>query len=143
MGIDYLAAIGKRIKRGRGRPPGPRQAKASLIRLYLDEGSSLRATAAALGITKDTARRALKAAGIERRSCVKRSRLRAYSLDTIEKAIQADGLKSTAAALGVSLRALQYYRAGLRAGTNPPPQKVDASGKSGRKKAKNRGKGGK
>lgn len=134
MGIDYLAAIGKRINRGPGRPPRPRPANASLIRLYVDEGLSLRATAAALGITKDMTRRALKAAGILRRSSVKRSKLRAYSLETIEKAIQVDGMKSAAAALGVNLRTLQYYRAGLRGGGESPGAKSQYFGKIRTKK---------
>jgi len=111
------------------------------VRVYVKGGASIRETAKRLGFTRDKIARALDAAGIERRSCVKRSRLRAYSMDVIEKTIRADGMKAAAAALGVSLRALQYYRAGLRGGANVPARKVNTLGKSGRKKARNRGKG--
>jgi len=98
----------------RGRPAGPKPAKAELKRLYVKDGLSIRETAKALGMKRDMVRRILRDYGIKPRGCAKRSRLRAYSLDTIEKTIKEGGMKKAAATLGVSLRALQYYRAGLR-----------------------------
>ena len=109
----------------RGRPAiGPSPKRSDLQRLYLKDGMSLRETAAVLHVSKEAVLRALAAYGLPTRTCAKRSRLRAYSPEAIEKAV-AGGMKQAAATLGVSLRTLQYYRAGLR--------KRASKGRKGRK----------
>jgi len=98
----------------RGRPPlGIEPSKADVRRLYIKDDLSLRETAAALGCTKEAVLRALAAYGLPVRVQAKRSRLRAYSPEAIDSAVKG-GMKQAAATLGVSLRTLQYYRAGLR-----------------------------
>jgi len=64
----YLKALGREVKRGRPSVTVSAGTKRKLIRLYLDEGLSIREVTARLGIASSSVRRRLKAAGIERRS---------------------------------------------------------------------------
>lgn len=133
-GPDYLAAVGKRQKRRRpGRPPGPRPSRTELTTLYVQRGLSITQVAQKLNYKRDVIRRALIAYGIARRTCAKRSRLRAFRLGVIEDLCQG-GMKHAADNLGVSLRTLQYYRAGLRKKTTARKRKT--RGKIGQKKGK-------
>jgi len=84
------------------RPRKPRPTKADLERLYCEAGYSLRDTAEALGITKDTARRALAEYGLERRPrAAKRSRLSDIPVELLEVNVRAEGLRGHARRLGV------------------------------------------
>jgi hypothetical protein len=137
--IKYQEAIGLEVKRGRP-PAGPAPSKADLVRLYVKESRSVRDVAIALGCSKDAVHRALKKCGIKARTCAKRSRLRAVALERIEAEVKGKGMKAAAVSLGVSLRTLQYYRAGLRGGRQAEARGINTSGMSSRKSPKIRGK---
>jgi excisionase family DNA binding protein len=104
----------------RGRPPsGKAPSKKVLLRLYVEEGKSIRDIAEALGVSKDIVCRALKAHGIEARTTVKG--LAPSKKDLVR--LYASGGKSireVAEALGVSkdmvYRALKSH--GIEARTN-------------------------
>ena len=95
-----------------GRPRGPWPAREALARLYQAEGKSIRETAWILGVSKDTAARALEAYGMKRRANVKRSRLQAVPLAELRAKIQAEGFQAAARALGVNHSTLRRYMAG-------------------------------
>jgi DNA-binding CsgD family transcriptional regulator len=114
-------------RRGPGRPQGPRPKADDLRRLYVQEGRSIREIAGILGVKRDTVRRSLINGSIERRLNAKRSRLRAFSIDEIERAVQGHTMKDAAAILGVATRTLQYYRAGHRANTSDKGTAIKAS----------------
>lgn len=98
----------------KGRPQGPMPARADLARIYQAEGKSIRETARILGISKDTAARALKAYGMKRRANLKRSRLRAVPLAELRAKIEALGFPAAAAAFGVNTTTLRRYMAGTK-----------------------------
>lgn len=84
------------------RPRAARPSKADFVRLYVRAGLSLRATAEALGITKDTAARALSEYGLERRPRgTKRGRLSDIPVELLEANVQAEGLRGHARTMGV------------------------------------------
>lgn len=92
----------KNAKRKAGRPRGPWPTRAELKRLYVRGRLSLRETAAALGVTKDTAARALAESGIERRPhTFKRGRLADIPLALLKANIKREGLAAHARTLGV------------------------------------------
>lgn len=95
-----------------GRPRGPWPAREALARPYQAEGKSIRETAWILGVSKDTAARALEAYGMKRRANVKRSRLQAVPLAELRAKIQAEGFQAAARALGVNHSTLRRYMAG-------------------------------
>lgn len=107
--IDYMAMIGKGVKRGRGRPPGPRPSKARLVRLYVKERHSLRETADALHISKDIIARALAEYGIARRSATRRSRLADFSMRELRAGIREQGLRGFSRTLGVDPGTITYH----------------------------------
>lgn len=95
---------------GLGRPAGPRPSKAELQRLYVKKGLSTRAVADSLDLSKDTVRRTLAEYKIKARpSASPPSRLAAYGLTVLRRHIKADGLRSTARALGLSAPGLLDY----------------------------------
>lgn len=106
--IKYLEAIGKTPKRGRPTDK-PTPSKADLVRLYVHEGKPIRDVAAALGCSKDVVYYALKRFGIEARSCVRRSKLQAISLDVLEAGIKEKGARQYAADLDVDLATLYRH----------------------------------
>ena len=67
--------------------------KKTVTRLYVDQGLSLREIAERLGVHPGTAHYYLKRHGIEARDNAKRSALRAYRLETLEKGIREKGLR--------------------------------------------------
>lgn len=94
--------IGRSVTRP-GRKPVPRPSRAALVRLYVRGRLSLRDTAEALGVTKDTAARALAEYGIPRRPrTTKRSRLADIPVALLRANVKAEGLRAHARALGVA-----------------------------------------
>ena len=106
--INYLEAIGRKAKRGRP-SAGTVPSKTSLIRLYIEEGRSVRDTAAALGCTKDAVFRALEAFGIPSRSKVRQSRLRTIPLQDLKDAVREKGVRGTARDIGIGEEAVRRY----------------------------------
>jgi len=107
-GIKYLEAIGRKTKRGRP-AAGPAPTKADLARLYVQEGRSVRDTAAALGCTKDAVFRALEAFGIPTRPKVRRSRMQQIPLPALKAAVQEKGVRGAARDLGIGEEAVRRY----------------------------------
>ena len=87
---------------GPGRPVGPRPSKAVLKGLYVEQGLSLRATAKALGVSKEAVLKGLAESGIKPHRRVKPSRLAVYGITELRRRVQTDGLRATARALDVS-----------------------------------------
>ena len=93
-----------------GRPlSGKAPAKAALARLYVKQGLSVRAVAAAAGCSKDIIHLALKRYGIAARPNAKRSQLLAISLQDIQAEVKAKGLRGAARALGVDHSTLRHH----------------------------------
>lgn len=105
--IRYKEAAGLEVKRGR--PAGPRPDRAALVELYQDKGLSLRATASALGVSKDAVWRGLDKHRIKPHKRLKPSRLAVYPLEVLQRRVKADGLRATARTLGVSAPTLLEY----------------------------------
>jgi predicted transcriptional regulator len=106
--IKYQEAIGLEVKRGRP-PAGPAPSKADLVRLYVQEGQSVRDVAAALGCSKDAVHRALKSFAIDIRSNASRSKLRTIPLEDLEAGVQKHGVRGYALKLGVSMGTLYHH----------------------------------
>jgi len=83
--------------------------KKTVTRLYVDQGLSLREIAERLGVHPGTAHYYLKRHGIEARDNAKRSALRAYRLETLEKGIREKGLRGYARELGIHENTLRHY----------------------------------
>jgi hypothetical protein len=95
---------------GPGRPRLERPTRAALEALYVRGRLSLRDTAAALGIGKDTAAAALAEYGIARRpKTTKRGVLADIPLELLEANVQAGGLKAHARTLGVAPSTLRAH----------------------------------
>jgi transposase len=140
--LERYAAILSGQKNGKtGRPPLPRPPAQDLKRLYVREGRSIREIAGMMNMTRDTIRRALREAGIERRSRARRSRLRRVPIETIELTIREHKMKKAAAILGVGLRTLQDYRATYRDRLQTPARKAGIAGNSARKSTEMRQRG--
>jgi transposase len=97
-----------------GRPlSGQAPAKAALVRLYVKQGLSVRAVAAAAGCSKDIIHLALKRYRIPARSKagsnLKRSKLWAIRLQDIQAEVKAKGLRGAARVLGVDHSALHNH----------------------------------
>lgn len=104
--------------RRRGRPRGPRPGRAALAGLYVDKGLSLRATAEALGVSKDAVGRALADYKIKPHRRIRPSRLSVYRMAELRRRVKEDGLRATARALGVSgPTLLEYMRKHTREAT--------------------------
>jgi len=97
------------MKAKKGRPLKGRPTKAELKRLYVREGKSIREIATLTGHSKDIIYRALTEYGIEKRASVKRSRLRAYDLGFLKRAVQKRGYRATARELNVNEWTLRAY----------------------------------
>lgn len=83
--------------------------KKTLGRLYVDQGLSIREIATRLGLNPDTIHYHLKRFGIEARPQAKRSQLRKYRLDTLEKGIREKGVRGYALELGIHENTLRHY----------------------------------
>jgi IS30 family transposase len=83
--------------------------KKTLTRLYVDQGLSLREIAERLGLHQATVHYHLKRHGIELRGNAKRSRLRTYRLETLEKGIGEKGVRGYARELGIHENTLRHY----------------------------------
>jgi sugar diacid utilization regulator len=84
-------------------------AKRTLTRLYVDQSLSLREIAERLGLHADTVHYHLKRYGIDIRTNAKRSQLRAYRLETLEKGIREKGLRGYARELEIHENTLRHY----------------------------------
>lgn len=100
-----------------GRPRLARPTKADLKRLYVRGRFSIRDTAEALGVTKDTAARALAEYGIPRRSPgTRRGVLADIPLALLKANVKAEGLRGHARTLGVSAPTLLAHMRRARGG---------------------------
>jgi hypothetical protein len=106
--IKYQEAAGLEVKRGRP-PAGPAPSKADLVRLYVNEGRSVRDVAAGLGCSKDAVHRGLRKFGIEIRTRARRSKLRTIPLRDLKAAVREKGIRGTARALGVDKSTLRHH----------------------------------
>jgi DNA-binding CsgD family transcriptional regulator len=88
--------------------------KKTLTRLYVDQGLSLREISERLGLHPDTIHYHLKRYGIEARPQAKRSQLRAYRLETLEKGIREKGVRGYAQELGIHENTLRHYLKGAK-----------------------------
>jgi len=92
-----------------GRPQGPRPARAELVRLYVNNGLSLRAAAEALGVSKEAVGRGLTEYQIKPHRRVRPSKLAVYGIGELRRYVKTDGLRVTARTLGVSAPTLLEY----------------------------------
>jgi len=88
--------------------------KKTLTRLYVERGLSLREISERLGLHADTIHYHLKRYGIETRPQAKRSQLRKYRLETLEKGIKEKGVRGYAKELGIHENTLRHYLKGTR-----------------------------
>ena len=94
----------------RGRPPsGLAPSKNVLLRLYTEEGKSIREVAEALRISKDMVYRALRSHEIEIRTNVKRSKLKDFSLDKLKSEVEKKGIRGLAKELEIHENTLRNY----------------------------------
>jgi len=100
-----------------GRPRLARPTRAELKRLYVRGRLSLRETAAALGVSRDTTARILAEYGIPRRpKTARRSQLADIPLAVLKAKVKAEGLRGHARTLGVSAPTLFAYMRRARGG---------------------------
>jgi transposase len=111
--IKYQEALGLEVKRGRP-PVGPAPSKSDLVKLYVQEGLSVRDVAAALGCTKDAVYRALKKYKVAIRPRAKRSRLRKLDQGKLFADIAEMGVDRTARKWQIPERTLKAYLARIR-----------------------------
>jgi len=98
--------------------------KKTLTRLYVDQGLSLRAIAEKLGVHPGTAHYYIKRAGIPARDNAKRSKLRGYRLETLEKGVREKGVRGLAQELGVHENTLRHYLKRARKAPERPTSRV-------------------
>ena len=106
--IKYQEAAGLEVKRGRP-PAGPAPSKAELVKLYVQEGRSVRDVAALLGCSKDAVHRALAGYGIDARSNARRSQLRTIPLRDLKAAVREKGIYGYAKELGIDEGTLRHH----------------------------------
>ena len=100
----------KTRRAGAGRPPsGKAPSKKVLLRLYNEEGKSIREIGETLNCSKDMVARVIKAYGIEARTKVRRSRLEKYDREALESTVRAKGIRGTALELGVNASTLSRF----------------------------------
>ena len=93
-----------------GRPPsGMAPSKKVLLRLYAEEGKSIREIGETLNCSKDMIARSLKAYGIKARTRVRRSGLAKYDRETLESYVWTKGVRGTAQDLGVNASTLSRF----------------------------------
>jgi transposase len=83
--------------------------KKTLTRLYVDQGLSIREIATKLGLHADTIHYHLKRYEIGTRPQAKRSQLRKYRLESLEKGIKEKGVRGYAKELGIHENTLRHY----------------------------------
>lgn len=87
----------------------PKTDRGTLESLYIEKGLSIREIASRLGLHADTVHYWLKKHGIETKGNAKRSKLRKYSLPTLEEGIKEHGVRGYARKLGVHENTLKHY----------------------------------
>ena len=101
-----------------GRPPsGLAPSKKVLLRLYADEGKSIREIGEILNCSKDMIARALSTYGIEARTNASRSRLRKIELSVLEEGVRDKGIRGYARELGITEGTLRHH---LKVRKSPP-----------------------
>ena len=109
---------GNMIELKRGRPvTGKTPSKRVLLRLYAEEGKSIREIGETLNCSKDMVARALKAHGIEARANASRSRLRNIELATLEEGVRDKGIRGYAREMGITEGTLRHH---LKVRKSPP-----------------------
>lgn len=94
----------------RGRPPSGRApSKKVLLRLYAEEGRSIREIGETLDCSKDMVARSLKAYGIEARANAKRSQLRDFPREKLLAELAKKGLRGFARELQIHENTLRNY----------------------------------
>jgi transposase len=83
--------------------------KKVLLRLYVEEGRSIREIGETLNCSKDMVARALKAYGIEARTRVRRSGLAKLDKEALESSVKAKGVRGTALELRVNASTLSRF----------------------------------
>ena len=86
----------------------PKTDKEALADLYIEKGLSIREIANRLELHADTVHYWLKKHGIETRDNAKRSKLRKYSLSTLEEGIKEHGVRGYARELGTHENTLRH-----------------------------------
>ena len=105
-GADILKSRMARV----GRPPsGKAPSKKVLLRLYAEEGKSIREIGETLNCSKDMVARALKAYGIEARTRTRRSGLGKLNREALESSVREKGVRGTALELGVNASTLNRF----------------------------------
>jgi len=112
--IKYMEAAGRQAKRGRPRLAVDDEMKARLMRLYIEEGLSVRDIAAELGIPEANVRRRLRAAKIPMRTNAPRSRLRKLDQAQLFADLHELGPERTAEKWGVPRSTFFDYLARIR-----------------------------
>jgi DNA-binding CsgD family transcriptional regulator len=103
-------SLHERSERRPGRPPsGLAPSKKVLLRLYAEEGKSIREIGETLSCSKDMVARALKAYGIEARSNAKRSQLRDFPREKLVLQVSEKGIRGLARELRIHENTLRNY----------------------------------
>jgi len=101
---------GNMIELKRGRPvTGKTPSKRVLLRLYAEEGKSIREIGETLNCSKDMVARALKAYDIEARTRVRKSGLFKYDQEALKATVRAKGVRATALEIGVNASTLSRF----------------------------------
>jgi len=106
--IKYKEVAGLEVKKGKP-SIGMKPIKADLKKLYVRESKSIREVADVLGYSKDMVYRTLKECGIERRSGIKRTKLRDYKPSYLRKELKEKGPEKVARELCVTTRTLRKH----------------------------------
>jgi DNA-binding CsgD family transcriptional regulator len=110
LGIQLRSNLSEPRERRSGRPPsGMAPSKRVLLRLYAEEGKSIREIGEILNCSKDMVMRALKAHEIEARANTKRSRLRGFPKEDLLAQVSEKGVRSLARELGIHENTLRNY----------------------------------
>jgi len=113
MTEDRLKAILERLPKREAKEGRPKPDRKTLKRLYVDQGLSIRDIAAKLALHPHTVHYHLRRYGIETRTAAKRSTLRNYRTETLERGVKEKGLRGYAQELGVHENTLRHYLRGV------------------------------
>jgi transposase len=80
-----------------------------MLRLYVEDGKSIREIGETLNCSKDMVARAIKAYGIEARPKAKRSQLRGFPRENLLSQVSEKGVRGLAKELGIHENTLRNY----------------------------------
>lgn len=92
-------------RQGKGLKPN----KEKLIEFYITQSKSIREISTILGCSKDMVYRTLQEYGIKRRSRIRQSKLRKYTISYLEKGVREKGIRGFARELGVDESTLRHH----------------------------------